>query len=1119
MATSLNDFLGIKEEDQQTSQVMTPAVSAPIAQQQVVEQTPKPQSKSLDEFLGGPSPTVSTRSISSVLGETVTPYSRPDIDYSKEFSVKDLENNPELFGVIQDAQLARRNKAFDPNKQTKQEFVNEFLADQRFTDFNTAFGTVAELAYIKNANPEDAQKSALARKVYENTASFYEEGGQSGIMPYVDIVKAIATDPLTYVGFGVGKFATAGAAKIAAGAATKQAASIGLKSVAAKSALIGAVTEGAVGVTSAITDQKLTEAVSETLDEQPADISYGVVGIVGLVSAALGGASAYKAVSQDANKYVGRLAAEIKKRESISKPIATSLAAPAKPIEKAAADAVTLNMDQTVEEYMKQYGAQLLEEIDPAGVITDSKLKETFVRTTVQAAFKVMESNAEFLPKQGEKAMNALARTIANTDAIDGTFIEAGLAQLGLTKEQYAAMFVKSASDAGKTLNSMGFVGKWMKTLKGVDPKFEEQFNKLYGADDEYVSAFAKGLDMVKRVERESKVWITSGIDTLVRNAIGTNIGLTVKSAVNIMEGFVYATGVGVRDAFAGRGIDRSKKIVADSFHDAIDVWFKLTTTQGKALASEAASEILKFNPTVRDTLFSALQETGNQEISKLGRWANTLNVAVDGVYRRATFTASVEKQLRDQGLDLYTDFLAKKKVVPQAVIKRAMDDALKTTFSYMPKQHKMAQRGLESTFENGASGLISTIEKTPFSSLAIPFPRFMANAMAFQYRYSPVGWLGIGQDLMLSRAANAAGDTAKATMHLRNANMKFAQGSVGFAALAAAYQYRKNNQEQDWYTVNLTDGGTTDVRALFPIAPYFAIADFFVKLKSGDTAKTGEVFQAVVGMKLPAGSQNVFLDQMIAAFSSEKEAEKVGINAGKVVGDFIGRFTQPFVVKQAYDIFDLFREDGTIARDPNVMEDAGFVEAATQRVMGKLPVLKEQLPEAVPRFKEGDRIYKEGEIFNRLIGVRQIPNKSAEEKEITKLGINPYAVFGASTGDKEFDNKLVLAANKEILPVMRDVMADPEYQGLSTTAKRLVIGQAIRNVVNDARAFAMADLSIDDPNKYYKLSFNRLPADARKFINNEFKKINGMTMEEAGAYDQLDDYKILLEELKGGMY
>ncbi len=184
---------------------------------------------------------------------------------------------------------------------------------------------------------------------------------------------------------------------------------------------------------------------------------------------------------------------------------------------------------------------------------------------------------------------------------------------------------------------------------------------------------------------------------------------------------------------------------------------------------------------------------------------------------------------------------------------------------------------------------------------------------------------------------------------------------------------------------------------------------------------------------------------------------------------------------------------------------------------MNKLPILKEMLPEAAPRLKENDEIYREGEIFNRLIGVRQIPNKSPEEKEITKLGLSPYALYGASSGMKDFDNSLVRAANKEILPEMREILADPDYQSLSTPEKRIVIGQAIRDIVKFAKSGLLDELADKDVVKYYKMQFNRLPADSRKVINNRYKEINGVSLEEAGAYDELDDYKMILQDLKAG--
>lgn len=1121
MATNSLGSMFLDEEDQQPSDNLT-AVPSPVDTQteSMFNQQPALGSMFLDEE----EPQQQTTSMfdeqpaSSKLGsmfvdeEETNDYQ--NIDFSNEFTTKDLEQG-QLFEVIKDVSRERYGRDFKEGDD-KTKIVNQFLADNRFTDFNTAIGTVTELSYIKNASPEAARKSALARRVYENTKSFYEEGGQEGVAPYWDIVKAVATDPLTYAGFGIGKAVGAVGAKAALRGATTLAARDIATAATKKAVIASTITEGAIGATSSVMAQKLDQAVAENLDEDPQDINWGVVGVTGLVSGALSGIVSKAAMPKEAEAYAGALTKEISKRQAS---VAPTLATAPTNLETVATETLSRELDDVTEQIWKAQGKQIINEIDPAGIITDAKVKETIVRTAVQSAFHIMKTVPEYAPKQGEKASVAISRIIANSDVLDGTAIESSLLQLGIDKTDFAKALLSTASQSGATLSAWGQVGKYIKELSRLDPNLEREMNVLYGKEDEYVTAFARSTDFIKRIERESKVWITSGIDTLMRNISGTAMGVTAKSASQLLEGFTYAMGVGVRDAFGGRGLDRSKKAMADSFGDAINIWYKILSTKGKTISTEAAEAILKFNPSAKETLFSALQETGDQKISAVGRWANTLNVAVDGVYRRAMFTASVEKQLKDVGMDLYIDFLAKDKAIPTAVVKKGMDDALKGTFAYMPKQHSKGQRGLETMFENGASTLISTIEKTPFSSLAIPFPRFMANAMAFQYRYSPLGWLGIGKEISAGMAASKAGNAARAKMLYREANMKFSQGAVGTAAIIAAYQYRKNHQDQDWYMVNNSEGGQTDIRALFPLAPYFAVADWIYKFKNEDEAKVNEMVQTIVGMKLPAGTQNTFLNQIVASFSSEKDADKLAVAIGKTVGDFAGRFTQPFITKQAFDVVDLFREDGSIARDPNVIEAESTTgqigEAAVNRIINKLPVLKEYLPEAVPKFSPSDKIYREGEVFNRLIGMRTIPNKTPEEKEMIKLQLNPYAMFGASSGDKKYDNAVVAKTNEYILPIMREVMADPDYQNSPISRKQIVMRKVISDVVKAAKQEVQSDLALDEEGiqRIYKMKFNRLPSKVRRFINDEFKARNGMSLEEAGAYQEYEAYKALLQD------
>ena len=530
---------------------------------------------------------------------------KPSVSFEKEFGFNELSTKPELFDVIKDAQKVRRNKVFKEGD-SKEDFVKDFMDDMRFTDWNVALGTVSELSYMKNAPPEDAAKAALAKRVFENTKGMFQEGGQGGIRPYWDTLFAVATDPVSYLGFGVGKAATTGAARVVASSTIKGAAEQGLKGVARKAAVASVIGEGIGAGAGEYTQQRLKQTVATSLGEEAPDLDIGTIAAVSLFSAAVSGVASYKAVSKDPAQYVGKLNAAIKARSTIP----AGINQPMTQLEQAVADPVRDNMDSVVEEMSKLYGKQITDEIDPAGALTDSKVKTDLVRTSVQAAFNIIKNNPEFMPKQGESAMMALSRTLANSDALDGTFIEAGLQQMGKSKEEFAQMFVSTQSEAGRALGSMGVVGKWMQALKGLDPAFEKQFNSLYGKDDEYVTGFAKAIDFVKRGESESKAWVTSGLDTLTRNAAGTGIGITAQSAAQLLEGVTYAIGAGVRDAVTGKGFDRTKKILANSFADAIGTWKYLKDT---GLATEAADAILKFNPTARDTLFSALQETGNK--------------------------------------------------------------------------------------------------------------------------------------------------------------------------------------------------------------------------------------------------------------------------------------------------------------------------------------------------------------------------------------------------------------------------------------------------------------------------------------------------------------------------
>lgn len=1024
------------------------------------------------------------------------------LEKGKEYGFKELYTDPKLFQIVEDYQVVTGGDPYDA-KQSKEDYVKDFMSKRRFSEWNTVFGLVPELAKMKNADPKTQQKMALGQRLFEQTASVFDAEGQGGIRPYWDVLKSLASDPASYAGLGVGKLVSGVTTKQLAKAGTQQALEQVSKQAVRRGTAVGAVTEGSVGVVGDITAQRLEQQTSKTLGEEPEGINAVRTGVVALISSVAGGASA-RAVAKGSTKPAAEaIADEVAKRGGAN--------VSATAIPDSLIDPINQNMDNVVAEYMKTEGRRILDEIDPAGIITDSKIKTNLSASAVKVALRVTQLDPAFRIGPNQKVSDVINRVFANLDQIDDVSLERAIREVGLTPDQFASANKITVTEAARVMQQYSAASRMMKKLQAIDPEFEKRMNELYdnGSTAEASSWFRQAMGGVKRVERESKALVTSGIDTTVRNLIGTNIGITVKSAVNLIEGAIFSTGVALKGVATGKGFAPAKKAFADTFRDSIEVGFYLRKNE---LAGEVMNTLLKDSPSLRNQMTHALQETDRRDISKLAQWASTLNAGVDSFYRRALFTASVEQQLRRVGVDLYTDVLANNKQVPSVILQRGIDDALKGTFSYMPKATKTG--GIEQMAESGANMVVRTIESTPFASLAIPFPRFMANAMAFQYRYSPLGAAGAVSDFKAGLVASKAGDVEKASMLYRKGMEKTVQGSVGTAAIAAAYHYRMQNPETNWYEVKTESGNTIDIRAIFPLAPYFAVADVIARNKQGVPAKTAEAIQAVVGMKLPAGTQNVMLDQMIASLDSERDADKFAVNAGKIVGDFFGRFTQPFVVKNIYDVVDLFREDGTIARDPNILPEETFTEAATTRVASKLPIAKETLEPAAVRLKDQDYVYREGEFFNKLIGFRTTPEKSDAEKEVAKLAINPYSLYGSSSGDKEYDAAFVRQANALVIPTINRVIADARYQSLTPAEQRIALMEAVRPMTALARETVTANMTIADIDRVYKMRFNKLGEDSRRVINNWYKQKNGMTMEEANDYKSLDLYEAMLATL-----
>lgn len=1037
--------------------------------------------------------------------------------------VAELSSNPENYKTILDFSKARYNR--EPAKgETKEEFVAKFLTDMRNDDFNT-LDLISSLNYMRNAKPEDAAKTAMAKALYEKTASPFDVkgGGQKGFSPYYDVLKALATDPVNYFGGITGFFGKqaikAGVRREAAVLAGEQVAQTGLsKAVTATPTKVLATAtagEGAIGVGQNVLQQRMGQETQKALGQEVEDLSASQMAVAAIFSTAFGYVGA-----KGSMKTYGKSGADelndLMQKAKTQAPV-TNPNAPITPVERRLADPVAAQMNLEAEEFMKREGARILDEVSPATPLMDSKIANDMSARAVRVARHIIENDPAFQLGPNEKISTAIANVFSKLDSgdINDAVLEQAINAAGLTPKEFAQANKLTVTEAASIMQQYSVASRAMNKLKEIDPAFKKMADELFGKPDEYTSTMGWIGKGISRVERESKAFVVSGIGTTVRNVIGTMPVLTYTSAASVIEGTLYTAGKVLSDGASGQRLQTLKRGMADTMKDAFSVYGYLAKTD---LSDEVTNALLEHNPSIRNNILSATQENGTNELSQVAQVFNSLNATQDAWFRKAIFNASVEKNARRAGLDPFL-VMAEGKSVPASILQKSADDALKATFSYQPKVQAKGLNTLESGAETTANYFIKAAE-IPGGSLFATFPRFMSNAIAFQYRYSVLGAASGAEAMLRGGAMEAAGDAAGVGLK-RQGQENLAKGIVGTAALAAAYDYRLNNQDSTWGEMKKDDGSTVDMRAIFPVGPLLAVADVMAKVKLGEKPDTAGALEAVVGMKMPAGTQSQFLDQLFAAFSSEKDADKMEIAVGKVLGDFTARFSAPFVFKSGYEFLDLFREQGNIQRDPNVITadtTAGKIaEAAANRVQGKLPILKENLPEAVPRLREGP-VVKEGEFFNSLVGIRTIPKKSPAEQEIIDVNADPFKVYGGSSGNKVYDRAFIEQVNPRAIAYVEKLIEKDNYKSLSLAEKREKVQAVLSRATEVATLQTQAQFmkTPEGRTMLNKMEFDKLSADDRKIINDRYAKDHkGVTLEEANDYDRVKAYKARLANVK----
>jgi len=776
-------------------------------------------------------------------------------------------------------------------------------------------------------------------------------------------------------------------------------------------------------------------------------------------------------------------------------------------------DSYIKNMIESKNQFDIFEGRTLLNQGGRADQLKEMQLREYLNVNIPKFAQNIWKLAPDLKPDDvTDQAMNrAVRETLDRLDTIDPVILEnaaqgsdfaikdflKAMEDTGLTSEQLSKMYGSTVSDMGRGLQALSVAKRLENTMRQIDPEAAKSIDRMYGRDNALTSGFGFLWDGAKRLDKELKGLMVSQLSTTVRNAFSTATTVTFGAAKEALESSLYRVGTSAGEALSGKPITGSfTGGLKGVWNDAVRTSFYLG--QGE-LSSEMTDILLKDAPKLLAMVKRTTGEAAEGELSKPVRLLNTLNVAQDSFFRQAIFVSSVEKQLERAGLgtNIY-DVIAQGKQVPVDVLKNAVDESLKATFSKMPSKGPMYHA-------------VKFVEELgPVGSTVIPFPRFMANAMEWTYKHSPLNLVNGSVDVAKGTTLLAKGAEG-GEAYLAKGLEDVSKSTVGIAAIYAAYKYRKENQDTNWYDVKNPDGSLVDARVFFPAGPFLAIGDYLAKMESGktDQFKSKELIEALTGFKQPAGTYALLGDKFAEASSNAQTGEgaagtKVATFFGEWLGEYLGRGMVP--LQQVSDII------GAIDRDENVPRDAyqvkpgeeGAMTSAKQQLQKRTPILKQELPVFQTATRE-EAPPNDAGILKTATGVAIKPFPNELEKEITRLHIPTTKVF-STTGDKIVD----AAAKKEMAPIVGKlfdaISTTSYYQESSDDMKKIMLQNTLSFASKTAKEIATnKDMALAQQegrqSKIFENKYAALPAEVKRETASMYKKYTGKNLEESKDY------------------
>lgn len=771
---------------------------------------------------------------------------------------------------------------------SRQDVYENFMEHMRFHDVNE-ITTLRDLEYAQNADADGKAGFARLIDAYDKV-----DDSDTGRM-LLDYAEGLATAPSTYIGL-----ISAGSGKAAAVAGT-QAAKLGVRKIlgdVGRSAVRAAVPEAAIGLGQGAV-QEATRVTTGLQEEFTGGrtLTTGVAGglggaVFGGGAAAIGSMTGKGALSRASKANELLEAARIgaaKKAKVAAEKTDEVLATASK--EKVEAVRNTLN---ELDPAKVAEGRRLKKDLNPSSTLEGSLGSEVF-RNIMAAGVRVKDV---LDVKPGERITSAMQRALK-----DGELQDLGISNIlkehNLNMDQFSLIYMAEVSEAGRTLNIQGQLSK---ALKATDPKAYAKINKLLDDLDDLsqdgVSGISrkeaedivgneavreKFLQGVRDFDKTGVSFMTLQPATTMRNTIGGGFRVGVDAATRTMDNLVQmAIDTNTKGYYA------PKRSLFDGSFDVAKYMFNPQESRViRTLFEENMPEEAK--RLFRDAADLSAATDTETKLAKLGRKVQVLNTASDNVFKQGVLAASLKRRLSDKGINLY-DVIKDGSFgdISEDIYQAAIKDAYEFTYQSNMKGNDL--------FSGLARGFIRANDKYPvLISSWMPFPRFVANQLKFQYQHMPlIGMLDVVTNPSIARE-------------------RIPKQLAGAAMLTTAYAWRlKQGDGAEWYEIHKGGDNYVDGRAIYgPMAPFMLVADIIYRAQTDTFSKlpvsvgkyySQALLQATLGSTFRTGMGIAILDKVF----------EDGIKAGNTktlaegIGNFVGRWTIPAgVAKDVYGQFD----------------------------------------------------------------------------------------------------------------------------------------------------------------------------------------------------------------------